>query len=178
MKYNKQLFDHIQVEYNKLLSLGEFIYDNLIEKNEELSRYEVMLNFDLYTQGILAKIILDTNPKNPALFNMLRKLHKYGDFYQGVGLDDWFSDKTKTLNNIKKKIKQVTSTTPVIIQIITNIDAKTKKTEFSYQLLEAFISMVMLLTPDKETYEEVEKDIINKYFADIYESIQKKLKKV
>ena len=30
MKYNKQLFDNIQKEYNQLLELAEFIYDQLL----------------------------------------------------------------------------------------------------------------------------------------------------
>ena len=35
MKYNKQLFDQIETEYNQVLNLCEFIFDNLIEKNDE-----------------------------------------------------------------------------------------------------------------------------------------------
>ena len=36
MKYNKQLFDQIETEYNQVLNLCEFIFDNLIEKNDEI----------------------------------------------------------------------------------------------------------------------------------------------
>ena len=38
MKYNKQLFDHIEEGYNQAIYLGEFIFDNLIEKQEEIIR--------------------------------------------------------------------------------------------------------------------------------------------
>ena len=38
MKYNKQLFDQIETEYNQVLNLCEFIFDNLIEKNDEIGR--------------------------------------------------------------------------------------------------------------------------------------------
>lgn len=177
MKYNKQLFDHIEAGYLQALYLGEFIFDNLIEAQEGISRFEVMENFDLYIQGTLAKIIIDLDPKNPSLFNMLRKLNKYANFYQGVGLDDWFNAKAKVLGNIKKKAKSTTSSIPVIVQIVKNIDEKTKKTEFSVQLLEALVSLSLFLIPDKETFEDVENDVLNKYFKDIYEYVPTKRKK-
>ena len=82
MKYNKQLFDHIQAQYNQVFTISEFIYDQLIEKTEDLNRFEIMSNLDLYVQGLLAKIVLTNEPKNPALFNMLKKLSKYASFYQ------------------------------------------------------------------------------------------------
>ena len=40
MKYNKQLFDHINDQYNQVFSISEFIYDQLIEKTEDLNRFE------------------------------------------------------------------------------------------------------------------------------------------
>ena len=69
MKYNKQLFDNIQKEYNQLLELAEFIYDQLLNDQTDNKRYETLSNLDLYVQGLLANIILDNDPKNPALFN-------------------------------------------------------------------------------------------------------------
>ena len=36
MKYNKQLFDHIEAQYNQIFNLSEFIYDQLIEKTVEI----------------------------------------------------------------------------------------------------------------------------------------------
>lgn len=74
MKYNKQLFDNIQKEYNQLLELAEFIYDQLLNDQTDNKRYETLSNLDLYVQGLLANIILDNDPKNPALFNMMKKL--------------------------------------------------------------------------------------------------------
>ena len=73
MKYNKQLFDNIQKEYNQLLELAEFIYDQLLNDQTDNKRYETLSNLDLYVQGLLANIILDNDPKNPALFNMMKK---------------------------------------------------------------------------------------------------------
>lgn len=171
MKYNKQLFDHIAEGYNKTIYLGEFIFDNLIEQQENITRFEVMENFDLYVQATLAKVIIDQDPKNPSLFNMLKKLNKYATFYQGVGLDDWFNAKSKVINNIKKKAKNCTTNIPVVIQIVQQIDEKTKRSEFSMQLLEALIDLVLLLIPDKESFEDVENDVINKYFKNIYEKV-------
>ena len=72
MKYNKQLFDNIQKEYNQLLELAEFIYDQLLNDQTDNKRYETLSNLDLYVQGLLANIILDNDPKNPALFNMMK----------------------------------------------------------------------------------------------------------
>lgn len=103
MKYNKQLFDNIQKEYNQLLELAEFIYDQLLNDQTDNKRYETLSNLDLYVQGLLANIILDNDPKNPALFNMMKKLTKYDNFYQGINLDDWFHEKDKVLKNITKK---------------------------------------------------------------------------
>ncbi len=76
MKYNKQLFDNIQKEYNQLLELAEFIYDQLLNDQTDNKRYETLSNLDLYVQGLLANIILDNDPKNPALFNMMKKSSK------------------------------------------------------------------------------------------------------
>ena len=84
MKYNKQLFDNIQKEYNQLLELAEFIYDQLLNDQTDNKRYETLSNLDLYVQGLLANIILDNDPKNPALFNMMKKLTKYDNLYQGI----------------------------------------------------------------------------------------------
>ena len=39
---------------------------------EDLNRYEIMSNLDLYVQGIMAKVVMADEPKNPALFNMLK----------------------------------------------------------------------------------------------------------
>lgn len=36
-----------------------------------------MCEFDYYLQSILAKIVLDHNPKNPALLNMLKTQYIY-----------------------------------------------------------------------------------------------------
>lgn len=63
MKYNKQLFDNIQKEYNQLLELAEFIYDQLLNDQTDNKRYETLSNLDLYVQGLLANIILDNDPK-------------------------------------------------------------------------------------------------------------------
>ncbi len=171
MKYNKQLFDHLNGAYLQALSLAEFIFDNLIEKQEEISRFSVMENFDAYIQGSLAKIVLDSEPKNPSLFNMLKKLNKYTNFYQGVGLDDWFTAQAKVLSNIKKKAKNVTNSIPVVVQIVKNIDSKTKRTEFSMQLLEALVNLSVYLLPESKDFEDVEKTVLNKYFKDIYEYV-------
>lgn len=176
MKYNKQLFDQIETEYKQLINLCEFIFDDLIEKNDEIKRYDVMCELDTYIQSILARIVLDNNPKNPALFNMLKKLNKYANFYQGINLDDWFNSKEKILLNLDKKIKTTTSNIPLIMQIVINIDEKTKTTEFSYQLLEALVALVLTIIPDKETFEDIEQEVINKYFSNIYNLILSKLK--
>ena len=176
MKYNKQLFDQLEAEYNQIFNLCEFIFDNLIEKNDDMKKYDVMCEFDYYLQSILAKIVLDSNPKNPALFNMLKKLNKYTSFYQGINLDDWLNTKEKILFNIDKKINQITSNLPVILQIVINIDEKTKKTELSYQILESLVSLALTIHPDKETFEDIEVEVVNKYFGDIYHQIQTKVK--
>ena len=176
MKYNKQLFDQIETEYNQVLNLCEFIFDNLIEKNDEIKKYDIMCEFDYYLQSILAKIVLDHNPKNPELLNMLKKLNTYISFYQGIHLDDWFNAKEKILFSIDKKIKQMTSNIPVILQIVINIDEKTKKTELSYQILESLVSLALTIIPDKETFEDIESEVVNKYFGDIYHQIQIKVK--
>ncbi len=44
MKYNKQLFDNIQKEYNQLLELAEFIYDQLLNDQTDNKRYETLSN--------------------------------------------------------------------------------------------------------------------------------------
>ena len=176
MKYNKQLFDQLEAEYNQIFNLCEFIFDNLIEKNDDMKKYDVMCEFDYYLQSILAKIVLDSNPKNPALFNMLKKLNKYTSVYQGINLDDWLNTKGKILFNIDKKINQITSNLPVILQIVINIDEKTKKTELSYQILESLVSLALTILPDKETFEDIEVEVVNKYFGDMYHQIQTKVK--
>ena len=176
MKYNKQLFDQLEAEYNQIFNLCEFIFDNLIEKNDDMKKYDVMCEFDYYLQSILAKIVLDSNPKNPALFNMLKKLNKYTSLYQGINLDDWLNTKEKILFNIDKKINQITSNLPVILQIVINIDEKTKKTELSYQILESLVSLALTILPDKETFEDIEVEVVNKYFGDMYHQIQTKVK--
>lgn len=168
MKYNKQLFDHIEAQYNQIFNLSEFIYDQLIEKTEELSRYEVMSNLDIYVQGLLAKVVVSNDPKNPALFNMLKKLNKYDTFYKGINLDDWFKEKDKVLNNINKKIEEATTYIPVVIQIASKIDVESKRTEFSFQILETIISLILTILPNYETFEEIEKVVINKYIKELY----------
>ena len=102
-----------------------------------------MQNLDLYIQGLLAKIVLANDPKNPALFNMLKKLNKYDTFYKGINLDDWFNQKEKVLSNVAKKIEDTTTYIPVVIQIATMIDTKSKTTEFSFQILESIISCIL-----------------------------------
>ena len=104
MKYNKQLFDLIHTQYLEVMHLAEFIIDNAIEQTETFSRYDVLANMDFYTQAILAKVIIKDNPKNPALFNMLKKLNAYTSFYQGIHLDDWLNNKEKVWNEIIQKI--------------------------------------------------------------------------
>ena len=162
MKYNKQLFDNIQKEYNQLLELAEFIYDQLLNDQTDNKRYETLSNLDLYVQGLLANIILDNDPKNPALFNMMKKLTKYDNFYQGINLDDWFHEKDKVLKNITKKINQVTS----------QMDKKSQRTELAYQLLESIISLLITVIPEQESYEDVEESIINKYLKKIYDNLK------
>lgn len=173
MKYNKQLFDQIEKEYNKLFDLTTFVYDQMIEKTEEENRFEVMSEFDMFIQGTLAKVIMDNDPKNPALFNILKKLSKFASFYQGINLDDWFKEKDKVLKNLNNKIVQVTHTVPKLVTIINDVDQKASTTEFAYQLLESMISLVMTIIPEAETFEDVEKDILNRYYSNIYQLIQK-----
>lgn len=173
MKYNKQLFDQIEKEYNKLFDLTTFVYDQMIEKTEEENRFGVMSEFDMFIQATLAKAIMDNDPKNPALFNILKKLSKFASFYQGINLDDWFKEKQKVLKNLNNKINQVTNTVPELIVIVNEVDKKAGTTEFAYQMLESMISLVMTIIPDVETFEDVEQDILNKYYNDIYNLIQK-----
>lgn len=178
MKYNKQLFDHIETQYNQIFTLSEFIYDQLIEKTQDLNRFDIMSNFDLYIQGLLAKVIMVNDPKNPALFNMLKKLSKYTSFYIGVNLDDWFNQKEKVLTNINKKISDNTTYIPVLIQIASQIDQKSKTTEFSLQIFEGILSLVLTILPEYKTYEEIEMSVINKYLKDLYTYITNNLNKV
>ena len=145
MKYNKQLFDNIQKEYNQLLELAEFIYDQLLNDQTDNKRYETLSNLDLYVQGLLANIILDNDPKNPALFNMM---------------------------NITKKINQATSETPKMLQISAQMDKKSQRTELAYQLLESIISLLITVIPEQESYEDVEESIINKYLKKIYDNLK------
>lgn len=173
MKYNKQLFDQIEKEYNQLFDLATFVYDQMIEKTEEESRFEVMAEFDMFIQGTLAKAIMDNDPKNPALFHILKKLSKFVSFYQGINLDDWFKEKEKVLRNLNNKVNQVTHEVPTLITMIHQVDQKAGTTEFAYQLLEGMISLVMTIIPNAESFEDVEKDILNQYYLDIYQMIQK-----
>lgn len=173
MKYNKQLFDQIEKEYNQLFDLSTFIFDQMLEKSEETNRYEIMSEFDLYIQAILAKVIIDNNPKNPALFNILKKLSRFASFYQGINLDDWFKEKEKVLKNLNNKINQVTSKIPSMIDIAHRMDIVSGTTEFVYQLLECMISLVVTIIPDIESFEDAEKEIINQYYKKIYEFTQK-----
>ena len=161
MKYNKQLFDNIQKEYNQLLELAEFIYDQLLNDQTDNKRYETLSNLDL-----------DNDPKNPALFNMMMKLTKYDNFYQGINLDDWFHEKDKVLKNITKKINQATSETPKMLQISAQMDKKSQRTELAYQLLESIISLLITVIPEQESYEDVEESIINKYLKKIYDNLK------
>ncbi len=177
MKYNKQLFDHIEEQYNQVFTLSEFIYDQLIEKTEDLNRFDIMSNLDLYIQGILAKVVMLNDPKNPALFNMLKKLSKYATFYQGVNLDDWFNQKEKVLNNINKKIEEHTTYIPVVVQISSQIDVKSKTTEFSFQILETILSLILTLLPEYKSYEEVEHSVIKKYIKELYTYVTNNLNK-
>lgn len=172
MKYNKQMFDNIQKEYNQLFELAEFIYDQLLDEKDTNTRYETLANLDIYVQGIIAHVILDNEPKNPALFNMMKKLNKYDNFYQGINLDDWFREKDKVLKNIAKKINQVTSETPVMLQISAQIDKKSQRTELAYQLLESLISLLISVMPEQNSYEDVEKEIIDKYLKKIYDNLK------
>ena len=177
MKYNKQLFDHMEEQYNQIFTLSEFIYDQLIEKTEDLNRYEIMSNLDLYVQGIMAKVVMADEPKNPALFNMLKKLSRYASFYQGTCLDDWFNQKEKVLNNINKKIEDNTTYIPVIVQIASMIDVKSKTTEFSFQILEAIISLILTILPKYASFEEIEMSVINKYLKELYTYVTNNLNK-
>lgn len=173
MKYNKQLFDQIEKEYNQLFDLSTFIFDQMLEKSEETNRYEIMSEFDLYIQAILAKVIMDNHPKNPALFNILKKLSRFDSFYQGINLDDWFKEKDKVLRNLNNKMNQITSKMPSMIEIAHQMDTNSGTTEFVYQLLECMISLVITILPDIESFEDAEKEIINQYYKEIYEFIQK-----
>lgn len=173
MKYNKQLFDQIEKEYNHLFDLSIFIFDQMLEKNEEINRYEIISEFDLYIQAVLAKTIMDNHPKNPALFNILKKLSRFVSFYQGINLDDWFKEKDKVLRSLSNKINQVTSNIPSMIKIAYQMDKKTGTTELVYQLLEGMISLVITIIPDIKSFEDAEKEIINQYYKEIYELIQK-----
>ncbi len=173
MKYNKQLFDQIEKEYDKLFDLSTFIFDQMVEKNEEISRYEIMSEFDLYIQATLAKVVVDSEPKNPALFNILKKLSKFTSFYQGINLDDWFKEKEKVLKNINNKINQSTSKIPTVFEIAHQIDKTANTTEFAYQMLEAIISLAITIIPNVESFEDVETEILNKYFKEIYDLIEK-----
>ncbi len=173
MKYNKQLFDQIEVEYNNLISLSEFIYDQMLEHNDDNNRYEILSELDIYIQAILAKVVIDNGPKNPALFNILKKLSKYANFYQGINLDDWFKEKDKVLKNINNKINQSIVNVPTMINIANQIDKKSNTTELAYQMLESMISLVIIIVPEHETFDDVEKEILEKYYQNIYELIQK-----
>lgn len=171
MKYNKQLFDKIEKEYSQLLNLAEFIYDQMLDKNDEMVRYDILSNFDIYAQSVLTNVVLKDNPKNPALFNMIKKLNKYSSFYQGINLDDWFSDKTKVLTKITDKINNCNANIPTLVILCVEADNKSKTTELSYQLLEGLISFVMILKEDAANFEEVEKTILNDSLKNVYDYI-------
>lgn len=175
MKYNKQLFDLIHTEYMGVMHLAEFIVDNAIEQTASFSRYDVLVDMDLYAQAILAKVIIKDNPKNPALFNMLKKLNAYTSFYQGIHLDDWLNHKEKVLNEISQKIDNTLSHIPTLIQFTTQMDAHSKTTEFSYQLLEAIISLTLTLVPEQDSFESVETEVLGQYLSELYQYIQVQL---
>ena len=173
MKYNKQLSDAIHMEYYQLLNLSEFIFDQMLSQKEEYQKYDVLKELDIYIQAALTKLVLDNEPKNPALFNMLKKLSKYESFYHGINLDDWFKDKAKVINLLINKSNQVLDKTPVMVEISAQIDNIAHTTEFSYQLLESMISLLLILVPEQESFEEVEETIINKYLKAAYSVVQK-----
>lgn len=173
MKYNKQLSDAINIEYHQLLNLSEFIFDQMLSQKEEYQKYDVLKELEIYIQAALTKLVLDNEPKNPALFNMLKKLSKYESFYHGINLDDWFKDKAKVINSLANKSNQVLDKTPVMVEISAQIDNTAHTTEFSYQLLESMISLLLILVPEQESFEEVEETIINKYLKAAYSVIQK-----
>lgn len=56
MKYNKQLFDQIETEYNQVLNLCEFIFDNLIEKNDEIKNMILCVNLIIIFKVFLPKL--------------------------------------------------------------------------------------------------------------------------
>lgn len=172
MKYNKQLFDLIHTQYLEVMHLAEFIIDNAIEQTEAFSRYDVLENMDLYTQAVLAKVIIKDNPKNPALFNMLKKLNAYTSFYQGIHLDDWLNNKEKVLNEITQKIDTTLSHIPTLIVLTTELDAQSKTTELSYQLFEALIGLTLTLFPEQDSFERVEKEVLGVYLNELYQYIQ------
>lgn len=175
MKYNKQLSDLIHSEYDKVFTFSSFVMNQLIEKPEDISSYEVLKNLELYLQGLLAKVVMDKEIKNPALFNMFKKYAKYDNFYQGIDLDLWFSNKERVLMLINKKIELVTKDIPTLIQITVALDKKSKTTEFSYQVLEAIVSLILTLFQDAQSYEEVEELVLNKYLENIYTYINNAL---
>ncbi|MCM1260408.1 MAG: hypothetical protein NC090_05305 [Anaeroplasma bactoclasticum] len=172
MKYNKQLFDLIHTQYLEVMHLSEFIIDNAIEQTELFSRYDILANMDLYAQAVLAKVIMKDNPKNPALFNMLKKLSAYTSFYQGIHLDDWLNNKEKVLNEITQKIDTTLSHIPTLIELTTTLDAQSKTTELSYQLLEAIIGLTLTLMPEQDSFERVEKEVLEVYLSELYQYIQ------
>lgn len=174
MKYNKQLFDQIEKEYKQLMNLAEFIYDQMLEKNENMVRFDVLSNFDIYAQSVLSNVVLKDNPKNPALFNMIKKLNKYSNFYQGINVDEWFSDKSKVINKINDKISSINNQIPELVKLCVDADRNSKTTELSYQLLEALISLVMSLKQDVENFEEVETLVLNDILKNVYEYINNK----
>ena len=153
--------------------LSEFIFDQMLSQKEEYQKYDVLKELDIYIQAALTKLVLDNEPKNPALFNMLKKLSKYESFYHGINLDDWFKDKAKVINLLINKSNQVLDKTPVMVEISAQIDNIAHTTEFSYQLLESMISLLLILVPEQESFEEVEETIINKYLKAAYSVVQK-----
>lgn len=56
MKYNKQLFDQIETEYNQVLNLCEFIFDNLIEKMMKLKNMILCVNLIIIFKVFLPKL--------------------------------------------------------------------------------------------------------------------------
>lgn len=171
MKYNKQLFDQIAQEYNQLMSLAEFVSDQMLSQEENVNRFELLSNFDIYIQAVLSKIVLDDQPKNPALFNMIKKLSRYINFYQGINVDEWFTDKMKVLTKISDKVNNNINDVPTIIKLCVEVDNKSKTTEISYQILEGLISLVMSLKQDVSNFEEVETTILNGILKNVYDYI-------
>lgn len=173
MKYNKQLFDLINKEYQNLMNLAEFIYDQMLDKNEEVTRYEVLSNFDIYAQSLLTRVVYDSDIKNPALFNMIKKLNKYSSFFQGINVDEWFADKAKVLKKIEDKTNLINNQIPTIITLCVEADDKSKTTEMSYQILESIISLLMTLKQDASNFEEVEEEILKGPLKEVYQYITK-----